>query len=391
MRLLTNKYIDVFLVFIFSGIVFTYILYQIGTDIYAHINYIKQINTKNLLYPPNFLYYLIVNILSGFSNISFLMNISAILCLSFAASAKYMISKKIINKLNKNLSEKSVTIFALILFFCFAIPDPFSIFIFDKLYLGHFVPTVWHNSTTIFVFPFAVLLFWKQLQVFYKPNKLNKNDTFIICILVLLNVLIKPSFLFCYVPVTFLFLIFIYKKKPLKEFVFSVIPIFFAAILLVLQYFLIYKLNLVNFQGSDVKSGVVLSLPFEALSNWIPKWYIPISLIFSLLLPLVTIYFYKEIIKYKPFLYSLVLTIVAIFISAFIIETGPRANHGNFTWQAIICVYLLFLSNIGFLAGKFKFSKLWPVKLKIIAFLLILHTISGLFYLSKIALKLSYA
>ena len=141
-----------------------------------------------------------------------------------------------------------------------------------------------------------------------------------------------------------------------------------------------------NSEGSSVEVGT----PFKIIGSWIPLWYIPIALIASFALPLVTAILYKEILKYKPFVYSLSLTISGLIISFFVYETGPRMYDGNFTWQNVICSYLLFLSTIAFLSPKLLDRSSWRTKELIVIGLLALHILSGIFYLIKIGLTFSY-
>jgi hypothetical protein len=180
---------DLLLLFIFCVCVFTFITRYVSTDINDHLKHIEDINANKTSYPANFGYYLIVNLLSGLLD-SVKVNLpnTAIMLLSIVSVMKYAISKRIIEssiKAKKKFSAKSLTLIALSLFFCFAIPDPFSIFVLNKFYLGRFVPFVWHNSTTIFLFPFAIMLFWKQIKVLNPSYKYSINDILILNILAL--------------------------------------------------------------------------------------------------------------------------------------------------------------------------------------------------------------
>ena len=84
------------------------------------------------------------------------------------------------------------------------------------------------------------------------------------------------------------------------------------------------------------------------------------------------------------------MTILAVLISAFVVEEGPRMTHGNFVWQNVVCTYLLFLSTIAYLTPKILDIKSWVLKDKIMITLLTLHGFSGIVYLIKIGLTKSY-
>lgn len=387
-------HLDVIGLFIFCLAFFYYLISNISTDITTHIEQIRRININAAHYPANFLFYLIVNILSGFSQVKIL-NLVAVIVLSAATVLKYSLSKAFIVGLNPAQNQEikwrkktHFILIALALFFCFAIPDPFSIFILKKMYLSKFVPMVWHNSTTIFLFPFAILLFWKQLKMFKAKNHIDVKEILIINLLVVLNLLIKPSFIFAYAPITFFFLLHKNVIRNYKIWFIQLTPIITTLVVLMLQYYFIY----VKQDGSFFyeKSELAIGLPFQFLLQFVPWWFIPFSFIFSYALVLFTMVCYKEILSYTPFCYALALTVFAIFISAFVIETGPRALHGNFLWQNVICTYLLFLVTITFLTPKLLNKQGWSIKDKVLLGLFTAHAFAGLLYPLKIVITTSY-
>ena len=384
---------DSVLLLIFCSGLFAFLILYVRTDISAHLKHVENINAGEAAYPSNFAFYLVINILSGFSSIRYIECLNAIALLSFASVAKYLISKKIILNLNSDSlsvrTQSGVTIIALALFFCFAIPDPFSILVLKQYYLGRFVPMVWHNSTTIALFPFAILLFWEQLKVLNSSHKTSRNALIILNALVFMNAIIKPSFIIVYVPITVLFLIKKFKFRISKELILNLTPIITASAMLLIQTFFIYEMQLGSMQKEQ--SSVAISAPFQVITAWIPIWYVPVSIIMSFLLPIFTIAIYrKEVLRYQPFLYSLSLTVAGILVSAFIQETGPRATNGNFTWQNVICAHLIFLATISFLTPKLIDKSSWTRKELVVLTLFGLHTLSGIVYLIWIALTRSY-
>jgi len=364
----------------------------VPTDIIAHINHALKINSNESSYPANFLFYFLLNLFSGFSNNEPLIYSVTIVLLSLATLAKYIISKKII--LGLILKDKIEThynktcLIALGLFFCFAIPDPFSLFVLKKMYLAKFAPMVWHNSTTIFLFPFAILLFWKQIKFLDLSYEVRFKDVFLINILVVMNLAIKPSFIFTYAPVTFFLLLSRFRVDTIKNVILSLTPIFTSGLFILVQYYLLFNLQ----QGSiqEESSGILISTPFEALSHWVPLWFIPISLFLSFSLPIFSMIIFKEIIKYRPFYYSLSLTIVGLIISAFIMESGPRMYHCNFMWQNVICSYLLLLSTVSFLVPKFLNKDQKSKKMVLLKVLFLVHSLAGILYLIKIFFTRNY-
>jgi len=386
------KHWDVILLFAICVCVFSYLIIYVNTDIQAHVRFIKQINDGSVAYPPNLGFYFIVNLLSGFSSNNTIMLVMTGVLLSSASVAKYVVSKKVILSLNRNVSAQhqylKVTAIALGLFFCFAIPDPVSLIFLKKMYLGKIVPLVWHNSTTILLFPFALLLFWKQLESFETERNLSFKKAALIHLLVVINIIIKPSFLFCYLPATFLFLMTYVRKRNMRWLLVNLSPLFLGGVLILLQYYLIYTLNIGSFKKAQ--SGVMLTWPFHVYTFWIPGWLIPLSFLLSYALPIGAVILYREILKYKPFFYALLLSAVGLGISAVLLESGPRMEHGNFTWQNVVCSFILFLAVVSFLVQKFLKEPVLNRKNKILVLLFALHVVSGFLYLFKILITNSY-
>ena len=385
--------IGLLVLFIFCIFFFSFLIRFVPTDIPAHLNHIRKINANQANYPANFAFYVIANFLSKFLNlfVNESLKISAIILLSVASVMKYAISKEIIESnttITNKLSAKSLTLIAISLFFCFAIPDPFSLFVLKKYYLSRFVPLVWHNSTTIFLFPFAILLFWKQIKVIDSSYKATVNDILILNSLVIANILIKPSFIFVYIPVTFFFLLNKFSNFFSRAFLLNLTPLITGGLVIILQTYLLYVIELGSFEGGD--NSIALGTPFKVLSHYIPIWYIPISFVLSFVLPIFTAVTYKAILNYKPFLYASFLMITAILISAFVYEAGPRMYDGNFLWQNIICSYLVFLSVVTFMANKIIDKGSWTTIDKIFIGLCGLHTFSGVLYIIIIMLRLNY-
>ena len=204
--------IDTLLLFFLMFSVYSFIVYfsskRLDSDFYAHIEHIININQGIKDYPSNFLFFLLANLLSLFSSNRFFLYIILIFLLSVSTIFKYIITKKIVSDFivkDLFLKRKVVIVISFICFFMYAIPDPFLFLIHKRMYLGKIVPIVWHNSTSIILFPFALLLFWKQLLIINGKQKITTKNTLLILLLIFLNVIIKPSFIIVYLPAQKLF------------------------------------------------------------------------------------------------------------------------------------------------------------------------------------------
>ncbi len=358
----------------------------------AHIEFAREIKSGNAQYSMNFLYYLTLNLLTfSFLGVK-LYYVVAVIVLTISNFCKYYISKKFIyselEKLKSPPSEYMLIILTMALFFCFSIPDFYNVFVLKKLYLGRAVPFVLHNSTTIFVFPFVLLLFIKQLE--FERNT-SIRLIVIVSLLIFFNAIAKPSFLIAYLPVTGLLILYSLTKKNIafNQFWKLCTPLAIGGILIVLEIILIYYYQ-IDGTGTSYKekSGVGFSL-LHVIAHFLPAWYVPIAFVFSFAFPISLALSYKDIWKYRPFVYSVFLMLFGYFIFLTLYETGPRQYHGNFGWQVMLCTYLVFMTSVIFFYSKYcKYG--FTIKNKILAILLSLHVLSGVGYIAKFLITRSY-
>ncbi|MFZ6050957.1 hypothetical protein [Halocola ammonii] len=381
----SNKYLPYALLTVVSVSVFTFITFNISTDIQAHAAQALSIKSGVADYPPNLFYYWLLNVLSLGAETINVYYILSIGLLTLAVLVKYHVTLKIFsNYFSKLTTVKGFHAALLSLSLCvfFSLPDIYNYHYLGYYYLGRITPNVWHNSTTIFVMPFALLLFWEQYKVIVS-ERLSSWRLVLISSLVLLNLLIKPSFLFVFIPITCLFLVQKFNSDIRRLFL-SLIPALVGVLGVFLQYVAIYELEYGSFHQSD--SSVSISLiPFSGLSQYLPNWYIPVSILISYLFPLTFLVFYPEQLKSRLVRFSLWLVFLALLISAFVTEEGPRKGHLNFFWQSIIATYILMLvTTLKYYSLRLASGSRLSLKLKLLEVLWILHIISGVFYFLRL-------
>lgn len=387
-------------VFIFAFTFFRLILLKnIRTDIQLHNAYIQDFVNGSASPPANFLYFLAVYLFSfAQANSSSLIAFGSSLALSFSVAAKYAITRCIFARYLKSeifafkdkkciSSDFLATLFALALFFAFSIPMR----LFDSkgyMYLGQIPPNVWHNSTTIFLMPFAFMLFWNShLQI---QNPISKKGLFIVFILIILNILIKPSFLFPFL-VVYPLLMFIQTKKNmnLRLFVVNMMPVLLASLLILIMYVLIYHCSFSTTAAAIKKgpSGISFA-PFLVWGHYSPN--IAFSFLLSFLFPLVFVFLCPQELRNSLMQYAFFLFGVALLIYIFVIEVGPRQNSGNFGWQAVICSYMLFFAACLQLARRILEKGLADFNNIILSICLTVHVVSGVVYLIFIFFRGTY-
>ncbi|APD05857.1 hypothetical protein UJ101_00305 [Flavobacteriaceae bacterium UJ101] len=368
-------YIESIFVFLLFFIFYSFFYYRIGSDVRTHIDSIYAINLNEIKYPPNFLFYFLINLLSAFSNKYHLIIINGVLLLSISWVFKYILSKYILKELLKDIIKNDLyyILMAMSLLFVFSLHD--INLLRGSYYLSRFTPNVYHNSTIIFLTPIAIIIFWKQYLIIINKDKSIKS-ILILSLLIIISLLIKPSFFLCYLPATGLFILLEFRKNIFKNISYF-IPMIIGAMVLLLQTILIYiyQIGSLNNEDSYLKIGL---FDFWNLMKY-SSYYFPVSIFFSLLFPWILCFFYGGKIKNKKlYLYTILLNVFAFLIFILISEGGPRSTHGNFYWQIVITTYLLFLVSLSESLRRFIIDK--TVKAKYINYIYIAHVLSGLFY-----------
>ena len=362
-------------------------------DIHDHAAFARDMCTGKIPYTGNFLVYLLVNVFSFFTaNVTFT-EISLCLLLAFAGTYRYHLSLNKINEvlnaemqtnqpINQSTSQLYLSLLAISMLFVFVIPIP-GYFLGDYyMYIGSYSPTVWHNSTILFLFPFALMLFdlsYKQLQQF------DSKRNWLILLLIALNLFIKPSYFLVFICAYPLMLLIQYGFR--KQFWLSILPLIAGMVILIIQYVVIYK---ISGPAANDSSSVVF-LPFyknpelnEDMIN------IPFAMIFSLLFPILyTTLNIKKLYKNKLFIYTLISFLFSVFIFLCISETGRRASHGNYYWQIVITAWLCFFVALLSLLKDFK-TEGKTTKNTILISVFGIHVLTGIVYFIRILITGSY-
>ncbi len=368
----------------FALLVFGSILRQeIGTDLQLHAGFIRDYARGDADLPSNFVLYLVIRTLALFSDEFNMLLLATALSLALSVAAKFAISFAF---LRDRLAEYSALPSARLLreghllLLCAMLLVVFSLPV-RHYYLGQLPPNVWHNSTTIFLMPFALLLFWTSLRQLTHPSL---GRALLITMLAALNILIKPSFFMVFAVAYPLMLLQAHGLS--RRWLLELLPLAVGAAVLAVLYVFIYirPLNV----GPAGQSGITIA-PFHVWSMY--TWSIPLSILASLLFPIVYIaLFPSEAWRSQAMRYALLCQLVGVVIAILLTETGPRERHGNFFWQGIVCAYLTFLVTAA--EGSARLQERGPrdPRLWVIAAVFMTHLLAGIAYLAKLFLTSGY-
>ncbi len=355
------------------SVLFSVLTFQENSDFLAHIQQAQKIAAGNAAFPPNFLWQLVIVSLQHLNrSLNFIVVASAVL-LATAVVLKFLESHKLIGA--AEASYKSVLL-CLGLLFCYPILDPYSVWVAKTFYMGKLVANIWHNPTTILVFPLTLMLYRRLWNI--EATRTSK-EVLVDLTIGLLIICIKPSFLFAFIPAHAIMVL----SKPhsvgskLKE---LILPIGLS-IMIGIQFIgvFIIKDGAFQEQNSTIVFGDLFSYYLQRQSGY----FLPLNWLLCLLFPVLTCSFYPRIFRRQSFRFVGLMWLIGIFISIAISETGGREGHGNFTWQNVFTTYLLFLECSRFLLGigAFNFK---TAKNRVLLGVFLIHVTCGLLYLAKI-------
>ncbi len=388
-----------FLVFVLSACFFGLLwMLEIKTDIQPHAFYVRDVVGNRVPLPANFLYYLMVYFFS-FAQVESWQHLcfASAVVLGFSVAAKFAITRRLFSwglGGHRGFSPLAggCRVYLLSLLFSLALLIAFSLpmrlfYAEGYFYLGQIPPNVWHNSTTIFLMPFALLLFWNSYLQINDPS--NMKRIYVLAILSALNIFVKPSFIFAFVAVYPLYMFTkTLKKSTVRLFMANMAPVFLAGILTVLMYLLIYSFSFGTINVVHVgKSGVGIR-PFLVWQRFSPN--ILLSVVLSVLFPAAYILLRPQERRELLLRYAWALYAVAMLIFILFDETGPRAFHGNFFWQTVVCSYTLFFSTCLRLGKNIQATGWRDWKNLLLLLCLGAHIISGMVYLPSIVLRQTF-
>ncbi|WP_343854478.1 hypothetical protein [Algoriphagus jejuensis] len=364
--------------FYFSTLVFLITSLPYYVDVKSHnLLLVEYLEAGFFPLPPG--YYALIYLVDLLIRIKYPFVASSAIVLTFFFWWKYRL---IYSWFRASLPEfRDTLVFSLV--FSFLVVSPIYIPAIDGTlwYLGKFTQTIWHNSTLICVFPFCIILVKKTFN--WLESK-DVKDVFPILAFGLVILLIKPSFLFAYVP-TLPFYLFLRERKISMSLIlsFGIGIVFFLLILLEKHLIFNWDPMLAELYTEEEKSQVVLS----PLKVWRHFSYEPVFDFISSfpLLILYLAFWQKRAFDSQLFCFSLILLFFALAIFLLFAETGYREFHGNFYWQIPIALLLCHLSIVLTVSREFLDSgRKYSGKVVVLFLIYLIQVVWGVGYWLRI-------
>jgi hypothetical protein len=346
---------------------------RIFSDYPAHIDILNfYLENGKFPYPP--LYYAAFGFFDWILPIEKSFEIGLLIIVILGWGWKYILTYKYFNQ--KGRVEVWLPWLPVAFLFLFPVTIPW---IEKSYFLGKFSPNVWHNGSSVLMWPFCFLLFTNTLDYL----KGESSSIWAIVIYSLIILLIKPSYLFGYVPgILTAMAIGKYSTRTWR------VLIYYVTFILML----LWLSKLLIFDGSDPssifynfnsKGGVSidpLGVWFEFSENL--GW----DLLSSFLLPMLIIVFYWQKLKIqKDFQLSAIVFLFSMIVFFSFSEKGPGYLHGNFYWQIPVSLFLFLLVMIKHVPEIWKDEEKKVlsrfIKKNLVCMVFLIQVLSGIYYL----------
>lgn len=369
------------------------IVFEPVTDIDAHIDVVHRVMLGEAQMPPNFLYYWLVAALSGFSDSLAVLSWTAVGILAAATAAKAYLTMILLEAMTRTVPARRIAWMALALMVVFPLPA-LSNLLGLNFYLGQLPANVWHNSTTIFLMPVALALFHLNYRYAFE----GASHLFVWVLgLAVVSLLIKPSYFIALLPATALHLAWRYGigGAALRGNLRRILPLALASVVLVALTVLVF----------DKQVGLIQEEPsymtIAPLAAWQPILASDIrvtitpllmaammvsAVVMSFALPL-GLWAAGEWPRGDGMVRNATIGLgVAMVIFLVLAETGPRAIHGNFFWQVVVCHYILLVVLAAHVLQRIQDGAL-SRRLRLVLYLGGAMVCMGLLYLPRLTLQ----
>lgn len=244
-------------------------------------------------------------------------------------------------------------------------------------YLGNGSISVWHNITLFMVKPFALLSFF---LLFNGLETNQKSSLFISCLIALISIYAKPSFIVIFLPTVFIFMLYVAMNKHKSSFC---IFYYFVILLTVISIILYGMFSNKYHTGSG--SSIILA-PFKVWSLYTNNIFLSL-LIGNLFVISFVVLAFKHVSLKSWF--SILMLVISILIFALFAESGPQLTHGNLSWSYCIAQLIAYLFVIIDFINNYSKMNSWQKN--ILNLTLSSHLVGGIYYFIKIFNGLSYA
>jgi hypothetical protein len=310
------------------------------TDLSVHIDYARSIHAPSDITSPHFLFQLLLIAITKVSGLSFDASAISLISICYGAMAG-MIASQIqrFAPATRPWATLAVSVLVLLASHIF-LQTAFRLNFFN----GYIVPTTYHNPTQVLSKVLALAVMFAYFSIALEGGTVSRTQWVLLPLGVILSAVAKPSFLIAFVPCVCLwecYRVVASRRWGLaaRSFLLVVLP---AGLVLAFQFRMTYA-------AGGAAGGLAFAAPFTVYGGAtvvLPK--LPGSLFFPVIAGM-TIWRcggFDLRLRFTWLLYG-----IGMFISACIVEAGPRMMHGNFAWTGQTVTFLLYVQTSIALCG----------------------------------------
>lgn len=344
-----------------------------GTDIAVHAKIAVKLMEAGQWFTYS-LWYPLVYVSAGASAAdTHSLRVASVVLLSLAVLATSLLSYRFAWLVTRSAPRSFVV--AALLLLVMPLIDPWRP---RSIYLGQVSPTVWHNSTNIFVLPLAILAFTTALELLRHPTR---SRAVLFSVVTTVMLLAKPNFALALLPVMGIVLVVTLWRRNIRlseSVVLTLLAFVLPGLTLLGQYVVVFS----STSTGVARDGLAIA-PFAVWSLYSPN--IAWSLILSIAGPAVATVALRT---RSPWADSrwLAWSVFAVAVGqmALLAETnaGEVMGSGNWFWGAYTAAFMVFMVTAAELAGT-RHEGWRKVVAVVAAVLFVGHAVSGAVYAAR--------
>ena len=354
-----------------------YTIKGFSADFIGYNPFISSIKNNLAVSRPNFLYPLIIALISAGLQDAFLQTIQLWTTLAFYV----LLALTLVWILDRELGLASrpmqvVSRLALVVAMMIFAPINFLPIRNGNLYFGYVGVTVYHNANIALLKPLALLHFYLLVDYLRTPDAGMKRSSMVLLpLLLVLATLAKPNYAMILLPTIVVYAVakmLSRQRIPWKQLlVFVVFP---GLLVLAWQYAFQYGSPQLNPEHTSVVFWPLAAYRLHSL-DLAPK------LLLSIVFPLVAALLLRRGLRHDLFMQlALVLTLFGLLFTYCFAETGIRLRDMNFAWCGQIALFLLMVSCVVWTSRWYLREGRVGWRLAIVSGAFLMHVVGGIFW-----------
>jgi hypothetical protein len=342
----------------------TFLRVQPWADMGEHIAYAERIQSVSDLTSPHFLFQLALKVVHA-AGLTYVAAAAWVLGLCYGGMALLIVREMQRRGATVTATRAFLIVPALLVASHVFLPTIHR----PELYHGYFAPIVYHNPTQQLNKVFTLWIYFIYCAQFLDGTRAGVRPALAVGALSVLSAVAKPSFLIAFLPTAGIFALADLARRRWRQVLLFGIGIALPATLVLLwQAFLTYT--------PDSASGVIFA-PFVVFDFDATLYKLPASLAFPIVVAAVAL---RGRVRDPKFAFAWMFTAIALFVTLFLGEAGPRLGEGNFAWTGQTAVFLIYVESLLLLISRQGLSTWRPIAWSTFA----VHAVCGVIWYAVI-------